>query len=485
MAQIPQRMGKSGAAEAALGLALALPAEYPNVRMPTIDMPRTATMTLRDIQAVNSVNATTVAMNWNAGDVVFALYGQPYRQYLVTRTKVSSNYAMQYVGDGTVSSGWDPWGGDSFVANTSAEVNAFCPFAYGSGTSGYFHGKMLPVGVSNGVSYVLMNAQDSMTLASTYTGSGTGVLEFATYIYIGMGSAPGFVSRASVNVTGGTFFSYVFTATTSGYYAFKINGLYTQTIPLGTSAITATLVINIGASVTTGWANVYSPDFSNIADDGGDPTIVEEARVNASALLVSNTSSMLNMQGVVIAARFRETLPFALTPGVLGKLAEKYTGKAALGVYTFKEFSFQGEEFTTSYVTRTGLRGFNLDYDDYIHLIQISNPTYATQSNAYDVVLDTTVEYKTDSARYQKGVSLYPHAALLSARKMINERPEWFYENPIHVAKVYQFLKNGLIKAGRMAVRAAPYAATAASALDPSGAAGYNALAALLGRLNF
>jgi hypothetical protein len=364
-------------------------------------------------------------------------------------------------------------------------VNAFCPFAYGAGTSGYFHGKMLPVGVSNGVSYVLMNAQDSMTLASTYTGSGTGVLEFATYIYIGMGSAPGFVSRASVNVTGGTFFSYVFTATTSGYYAFKINGLYTQTIPLGTSAITATLVINSGASVTTGWANVYSPDFSNIADDGGDPTIVEEARVNASALLVSNTSSMLNMQGVVIAARFRETLPFALTPGVLGKLAEKYTGKAALGVYTFKEFSFQGEEFTTSYVTRTGLRGFNLDYDDYIHLIQISNPTYATQSNAYDVVLDTTVEYKTDSARYQKGVSLYPHAALLSARKMINERPEWFYENPIHVAKVYQFLKNGLIKAGRMAVRAAPYAATAASALDPSGAAGYNALAALLGRLNF
>jgi len=485
MALIPQRMGKFGAAEAALGLALALPAEYPNVRMPTIDMPRTATMTLRDIQSVNSVNATTVAANWNAGDVVFALYGQPYRQYLVTRTKVSSNYSMQFVGDGSVSSSWDPWGGDGFVAGTSVEVNAFCPFAYGSGTNGYFHGKMLPVGVSNGLSYVLMNAFDTMTLSSTYSGSGTGELDLSIHNYIGMGSGPGFVTRASINVTGGVAWSYVFTASSNGYYAFRVIGLHTQTIPLGTYPITATLNISSLASVTTGWANVYSPDFSNIADDGGDPTIVEEARVNASALLVSNTSSMLNMQGVVIAARFREALPFALTPGVLGKLAEKYTGKAALGVYTFKEFSFQAEEFTTSYVTRTGLRGFNLDYDDYIHLIQISNPTYATQSNAYDVVLDTTIEYKTDSARYQKGVSTYPHHALLSARKMINERPEWFYENPIHVAKVYQFLKNGLIKAGRMAVRAAPYAATAASALDPGGAAGYNALAALLGRLNF
>jgi hypothetical protein len=170
-------------------------------------------------------------------------------------------------------------------------------------------------------------------------------------------------------------------------------------------------------------------------------------------------------------------------------MAEKFTGRAATGCYTFREFAIEDEPFdaaVTNIADNAAVGGprFNLDVDEFVHIMQFTNPNAATAPNAYEITVDMTIEFRSDLSRYPKSVSDYVYTDLILARKMVNARPEWFYENPLHMRDIYGLIKRVGAGVARGIKTVAPYAATAASAVDPAHAAGYHALAGLLGRLN-
>lgn len=211
----------------------------------------------------------------------------------------------------------------------------------------------------------------------------------------------------------------------------------------------------------------------------GDSQLGEDTRVVASSMLMTNTSALLARQGTVLAARLRGIDAFDVTPAALAKSDEKYAGDAAKGVYTFLEFSNEREKFRSCVIAETSM-SYSLDIDDYCHFIQITCPQVATASNTFTVSFDNILEFKTDSARYSKSVANLSYGDLILARRCINSNPEWFFENPQHMAALYNWILSHASAAVRGARRYAGPIAGAATAIDPSRAPLYQLLGKML-----
>lgn len=479
-----QRVSETAGGAKAIALAMSLPGSGAGIRLPTEDGPRTSVMTCRDQFTVTS-NQYQWA-DFNAGDALFLFYGQPGRAVL-TWSPIPANcyYICNFVNPNnnfTLTNYTNAWIVSPNPIPTTAAASVFWPFA-GAGPSNSSvapHGTWLPAGLSDDIPFIMMNAGDKLILTVTtlWSGTASGQMNLDVYLWQGPKTAALRVQSvgytvASGQVSAGT----IFTATSFGYYALSFEGFVINSGSVTSSNNGFGVSLLTPASVGGGFVNRTLQDMDNT--NFGDAAIGQMCRVNAASLLVTNTSSLLNRQGTVLAARVRLDNPVQLTVATLRRVAERYAGDAANGCYTFKEFSRQSEEFI-DVVGTGGALGFDLDYEDYVHVIQMTCPGYATAANTFTVSVDTCIEFKTDVARYQKAVSPFRYTDLVEARKVINSNPIWFYENPLHMSQIYGFVQNMAKKFMQGVNAVAPYAATVAGVLQPDKAVAYQALATAL-----
>lgn len=224
----------------------------------------------------------------------------------------------------------------------------------------------------------------------------------------------------------------------------------------------------------TGW--VIYPMGEVVPTLGGDPTIVSESRPSAVAMLCSNTASMTASQGTLVAARFVDTHPENVTPLDLSDQKEKFVGRATEGAYTFMEICENMTVFRDN--TLGGYPVYHLDFNYPIHFMDISCPV--ATPNTYSISVTATTEFRSNSQRYPAGTANGTILDFYGALAVINRRPEWFYHNPEHMARVYNLLR----QLGRGVQKYAPIAATIGGALNPANAAGYMAMARALGTLS-
>lgn len=470
-----------------LALSMCLPAAYSATRLPTVDMPRTACLTARD--QLNVTSPGNAALGYTMGDLLIAFYGQVNRlAHVFTLNPGATIYDIKFPGSS------NPWPiANSVVTSGSTEGQSWWPpTKVILNTGAAIHGRVMPLGIGDSIPGMFFN-QGDVLYSHAWSQSLTGtVTEFSIDIEIYRWKAFDWVSQNIVRITSvvsgttadfaaGPLYTHA-NGAYPGYYAFKVAGinltgsgsasmlfgLFTTGLQLRTAAATGL--------TSSAWQLIHMGDLDS--NNGGDAAIGEDCRVNAASLLVTNTSALLDRQGTALAARVSTDDVFSVSATSLARLAEKYVGDAAKGVYTFHEFSVLAEQFTNHTNDDLGLT-FDLGYDDYVHLIQISNPGYLSKPNSYALSFDTTLEFKTDSSRYSKSVSRLAHGDLIAARAHINSRPEWFYENPEHMKSIYNFIQRAGQFARRAVRFAAPYGAAVMGVADPTHSALYNQLANL------
>lgn len=434
-----------------LALAISLPCEYPNLRLPTEDGPRTSIITLKD-QLTITGPGTGVIPNWNSGDLLFAIFGHPSRLAMVGSTiSAAASYTCYFPGLNTaVPSQY--WTVLPLYEATGTPVQALDDIPWPvlgatHNTGATPHGLTMPSATSGGLSYMLFNPADNLTLSTPAGNTWVGSLAFTIRRWTGIGSPP--VDIAEVTLPISAIASQVVIApvpsagqTVAGHYTVVATGVqYTS----GTNA-----AVGVAASISTPGSGTYWSiiHMGDLDPNGGDPLLGADTRMDGFSFLATNTTSFLNRQGTVLAARMKNIEFSQVTPSNLARIAEKYTDGADKGVYTYLEFSSDRERFTD--VSPLGYPQYPLDTADYYHFIQITCPGTATP-NTFTCSFDSTIEYKTDSARYVKDVSPYQFTALVEARRLCNATPDWFYENPMHWRDILTRITSG----ARMALGAA------------------------------
>lgn len=450
-------------------LAIALPESYPAIRLPTVDMPRSSTVTLRDTLSISTPGHEIEINGFDPGTLLYAHFGQPGRLALYTKS-IGSDLVYKAKFNNLYQTWSSTWQLMKTATIGTVEIDEPWPYVGSIHVSGeMIHGNTLPYGSTGGTSYMLINQDDLITFGTVGFGTASGSVSLIIYKWDAPGATPTLaVQHTHYFVSGAGTSTHTFPA--AGYYSIVASRV---TATAGTIPVGAGISINVtttASPIRPRWANVTMGDLDPL--NAGDTNMAESVRVNASTFLMTNTSSALNKQGTVIAARIREHLPFGQTPTTLGRMAEKYVNEAAYGVYSFKEFDSTAEKFGN--YASDGHLSFDLDYSGYYHFVSITNPSET--ANVYSVSLDTTLEFKTDIARYAKSITTMQHGELIEARRLLNSNPHWFYENPLHMKQIYGFVKQLAKRAATGARMVAPYALTAASALDPQRAPLYQAL---------
>jgi len=197
-------------------------------------------------------------------------------------------------------------------------------------------------------------------------------------------------------------------------------------------------------------------------DKGGDFLIGERCRCLAASLLISNVSPEMAKGGTIFAGR------------VLSGSSSTSTNPDNLQFYNLDWSSFQSMQiqrmdaakgaftFLLMDPARNGYArtterdmGFYVDYDSFsqaaFHFAVIPPTTSLTTAgattNAYDITVDSCVEFITNSLRYPKDVSRIQMQELFNANAALAiGSNEFWYENPLHLAQVFGFLKNAMRK---------------------------------------
>lgn len=313
------------------------------------------------------------------------------------------------------------------------------------------HGTTLPVGTSLGNHYIFMNGGDKLDMGAIAGQFNTmnGELRFDILRWTSRATPPVMIAEAGTVVAGGNIATAtLWTATTPGYYAVSFSHARITGGDPGTG------------SHETFWAYVANTDHGwrirNFGDldpaTGGDASLLEDCRFNGVSLLISNSTSQIQKSGNVIAARIKNTDPIYVTSTELDRTGERYSGLAAEGCYTFKECTEATAQFVPACTKSPGgsYLCYDLDFDDFYHFIALS--TVETLRQNFFVTYAANIEFKTDVARYAKGVADCDYTALLAARRLIASNPVWFYENPLHAAQIYRFVADNLRRGARYLV---------------------------------
>jgi hypothetical protein len=467
----------------ALALAISLPCDHPNIRLPTVDAPRTSVITLRDQFTISSPNAALP--NWNSGDLLFSIFGHPSRLAMVG-TIPSASYVYDMVFPsilpiGTYGTIWEVSVNLDILNTTALQGQDVQPWPL-SGTmliSGpAYHGSTMPIGSSRGVPYLWVNPSDTLLISTSAAPATTGALLFVLRRWAGADAAPIDSVQVQLPLTNGSITSLtvtpssLFSVSTGGHYAVVFtDAFYTS----GINPAILGLTVALGGAAAIGWQIVHMGDLDPV---NGDPLMGSDTRMDGFSFLATNTTSFLNRQGTVLAARMKTVEFSSQTPATLARAAEKYTGDADKGVYTYLEFSSTRERFTIVNPNRYPV--YPLDTDDYYHLVQLTCPNVSTTTNTYTCSFDSTLEYKTESARYVKDVSPWKWDALIEARMLCNSTPIWFYENPLHWTSIISRIQRGVTAGYRAAKTYGPRLLSAASVAYPPASTGLAAARMLL-----
>lgn len=468
-----------------LALAMALPCEHGGFRFPTRDMPRCSVVSGKDIYAVSNTNNTSTG--WNLGDFVLHVYGQPGRACVYTKSSAApSHYYDMYMASGTLDFVIAPFA--VALSESPLTLGEFAPWVGGRSSLGNtgLHGPTIACGMSNGIGYVLCGYNVYLAVQlTTWTSTATGQAYFEVWRYRGLNQQPVLMAEKSITLVGGQIpaTNLIDASMPHGYYAVKFDRLelLSGAITSGSNAIRLRLNPSANPLSESFWSQVT---MSELDPNGyGDIKIAESTRVTGMSALLTNTSSLYNAAGTIVAARTRSALFTDISKDTLSRCAEKYTNPTRLGVYTFKEFTDTAEKFVCCAAEAANFLVFDLDYEDFIYTVQAGCNDPVNMPNTFELVLEYAVEFVTEAQRYTKGVPRLPFESLVEARRLINSKPEWFYENPLHMADIYRLIRKGVNALAKGAVTAAPYAGKAAAAIDPARAGMYNALAEMIGGL--
>lgn len=415
---------------------MATPKEAELVRMPTPDMPLVA---LLRADAVFSVtNSDSAANGFEAGTVNYMLFGQPGRGLIYGPVPEPNNYSFRFKHGNEYNSEYSFLKSDIYpmtvgaVYETTSSISSCSIF---SGSS--VHGTNRPLGNKNGYNYIWANVGEVFSVQLFQSSDTT---TWTALAYSGQGSFELYDtdsgSEPETRYMSGPFpgtTSYSHTLTRAGYYRPAVRFIPT-TGSGATIYIAAIMYLGCNVSGNLAYPIKPLPQLNQVRECGF------KCRRTALSLLITNTSAEMYTQGNVIAARLDADYVHRTTRDQLESSADKYTGKAKNGCYTYMDFSQAAEAFVDAsdrshYDPTISTLVYDLGWSDMVHFISVTSPNPSTQSNNYIVTMDAVVEFMTDKPQYSRGVSQQSFLQLVEARRINNMSP-YFFENPLHLRDI-------------------------------------------------
>lgn len=433
-------------------------------RVPTPDMPRTAQIRVTTTHTMrNAVYAGSVpSFSQSNGDLVVLAYGLPGLSHMygpVINTNALNATTQQFyymdsnAGTGPAS-GTCPLTRTTMQPGTSVE-SQWTPNKNVSMASGSI-GQSKALGLSGSRVYAWFDPSEKIvfTFAEGTTYPATIPVGFTIQIYqwAGPGEALDNVATLSYNKGAAGVNSYTIPA--SGWYSmsFAVSAMDSDTITaqMGVVVIAQAAVANPATMVL-----VHQEPLQN-------PEVGESVRRTAYSLLITNTSAEINKQGSIIAARLVNDGLWntalgatSMTVAHLDRAADKYTGPAQHGCYTYMDFDQENERFFQAHfgeeLTTSAGPCFNMEMYGYLHMIRVTNPSPSTLTNDFLVTVTAVYEFRSDSMLFSKDVPALEYGSLIAARRVNNSTP-YFYENPLHLGDVWNRIRSAFNTARRAAI---------------------------------
>lgn len=440
---------------------MALPAEQMPVRLPTMNMARTAVgkfLYNHKVYATGNITSAspydTAAQQGFTADtetanLMFAVYGQ------LARTMVSGPYfdeagTYQILFGKGVQNYTDPgWSGGS--VGESYTVNTMLPIVALDLTAGsaFLGLKRMPIGESNGKSFFFATAGCRLKTATYFSLPGAGRItlyrhtdynEIVTVTTADWGSASNTAGQPVLIIP------------ENGHYAIELSYYKCEAASpawMAAPPVMAFDLVKDTADVRWGWHMHQMMDLNPVDFTGADSTIGERARRTGCAVLISNVGNAYNKQGETVAGRVQNTKFSDITPELLSTTQEMYTGLAAKGAYTYMDFTEEDEVFedvvkfsnrggTSPNVTVIGMC-YKLDRTSPVHVITFQG---VYPRNSYFARVHLSVEWFSASQRYPMASPYLDPIHLAEARR-INNSTSYFYENPIHMEDIMRFIRKG------------------------------------------
>lgn len=428
-------------------------------RLPTADMPRTAVLKSSVTFNVNTPTAEftnipqadqTTLMTVVLGRPGCSLmYGPTKPSVTATANAMYRTFTFMNNTGGTQHGGFDAF---TYLAKSSTISLPFRPLKDVAGAEKF------PLANSRGYTYFWFDHGCSLMLNAN-AASLKFSIQFTWFRYLGPGEDDAIAGNFTLNANDTAVNGATSNPTLgSGWYRL----VFEFTNPSATEDITGsdnrTLIPSIifgdgsggGADLNVGVFRFSCPDVTQDATIGG------KCRRTACSVLMTNSSSEINQQGTVVAGRAlfddigRETTGTTFSVSDVAKLANKYTGKAHKGCFTYMDFD-QGCEVFEQACNELLHPTLQLDPILYMHVILITNPASFTLPNSYIVTVQTHYEFLTDSMKYPTTVPTAQYQSLIEARR-INNATEYFYENPLHPGDIWRFIRNSFNAMRRVAV---------------------------------
>lgn len=429
-----RRVGADSSAGHLLSKMMMCPAESSLIRIPTIDMPPVAVVKLREVDYfVESNNSPTA--NFGGFTYVNFFFGKPNLLYMdgpfYNTTALIHSYRFEDFAGSTIVASWIVQIAAGKQANYNEDIGQWWPIVCMQEADTRFQ-KNRPMMLHDGVKWGFHHVGENIELVpGVVTGTAPiGFVRIGLFRFVAPSQPPMWVSEVVQNFP--TWPSVSFDIPSEGWYALKLEELRVDPTSSTINSLRLQLRWTSDPSGHARWRFKYNEDLK--AELG------QCTRRTASSLLVTNRTNVLHAQGDVIAGRISYTMPGSLDVTdaytAVKKAQDRYTGFAAKGCYTYKEFTSDDEHFNSA----CDAYGFPIFHwsDDMVNLITIANGVIDNLNN-YAIVADTIMESKTQSQLYPMTVSPLNPMELIEARR-INSMTSYFYENDIHWPQIREYI---------------------------------------------
>lgn len=485
LAVIPARQQASRESfGATLAHMMATPEAYPTPwRVPTSDMPATACIkTVDQFNAITPRVTGTKGFALTKGTLFFAVYGQPGRALHYGPIERTGYVSGQPYARGFFPPPSGPTDALSVVSNEYFILKNGASTLWPAGTTitralnfnsitvlDNHEQKYRPIGVSRGRNFVWLNTEEIVQL-SHYNAGTWGAPGYELSIDIVKWVGPSTAHHYVTTMTDWTNKYVTFTAPSCGYYSFTANVHVTTAVTVASTQLNMSIATHAASPM---YYHLYYPEKITTTE------VAECIRRTACTVCITNTTADIYRTGNIIAARMVNEMTDdgtnlsdawsagGASPGSeigetsLAGLANKYSGRAAKGCFTYMDFENQNEAFSRG-VTDAGCPVFDLDFTGFVNCISVSDPASDVQSNSYLITINMVTEFRTDNPLFTTSVPCGSIADLVEARR-VNNSTAYFYENPLHMGDIWRQIKSAF----QYARRAAVPLGMAASALFP------------------
>lgn len=307
-----------------------------------------------------------------------------------------------------------------FVNFTLAGTNALVPPP---------HGNTLYPGLALGRKAVWLDGDSTHKVGLLFT-QGTSKTTAALIVYIWDGS-DWTVYVETANFAASVF---LFQPTVQGYFSFD----YIDTV-----ANTNTI-----AAIISGTGDV----FGHLAVPQVDTQLanLEQVRMNANAVLISDVASELNVEGSVYAAQFPQGVLWynKMNVTTITQCNNAATLPLRTGIYAFLKPGSNDDYKYSNLITTSGGVVNNSSWDlarmSPFVIIRSSTAKTGTAIPGYDFLLTHTcaIEYVTENQWFETNKSEFDILTRMEAVSRLGDMTQ-FYENPEHLKKIAQFLGRG------------------------------------------